>query len=76
MILNNIVKKSRFCEDELTELLRRIDPHIDSAQYYFKEDKEVVAVAYIDGYETVADVTGCNLRSMTIAILLSIGAEQ
>lgn len=76
MILNNIVKKSRFCEDELTELLRRIDPHIDSAQYYFKEDKEVVAVAYIDGYETVADVTGCNLYSMTIAILLSIGAEQ
>lgn len=76
MILNNIVKKSRFCEDELTELLRRIDPHIDSAQYYFKEDKEVVAVAYIDGCETVADVTGCNLHSMTIAILLSIGAEQ
>lgn len=76
MILNNIVKKSRFCEDELTELLRRIDPHIDSAQYYFKEDKEVVAVAYIDGHETVADVTGCNLHSMTIAILLSIGAEQ
>lgn len=76
MILNSIVEKSRFCRNELTELLRRIDPHIDTAQYYFKEDKEIVAVAYIEGDEKFAYVTGCSLHSMTTAVLLLIGAKQ
>ena len=75
MILNKIVEKSRFCRNELTELLRRIDPHIDMAEYRVNDEKETVIVTYIEGDEKITEVTGCGLHSMTAAVLLEIGVK-
>ena len=75
MILNKIVEKSRFCRNELTELLRRIDPHIDMAEYRVNDEKETVIITYIEGDEKIIEVTGCGLHSMTAAVLLEIGVK-
>lgn len=75
MILNKIVEKSRFCRNELTELLRRIDPHIDMAEYRVNDEKETVIITYIEGDEKITEVTGCGLHSMTAAVLLEIGVK-
>ena len=75
MILNKIVEKSRFCRNELTELLRRIDPHIDMAEYRVNDEKEAVIITYIEGDEKITEVTGCGLHSMTAAVLLEIGVK-
>lgn len=75
MILNKIVEKRRFCRNELTELLRRIDPHIDMAEYRVNDEKETVIVTYIEGGEKITEVTGCGLHSMTAAVLLEIGVK-
>lgn len=75
MMLNKIVEKSRFCRNELTELLRRIDPHIDMAEYRVNDEKETVIITYIEGDEKITEVTGCGLHSMTAAVLLEIGVK-
>ena len=75
MILNKIVEKRRFCRNELTELLRRIDPHIDMAEYRVNDEKETVIITYIEGDEKITEVTGCGLHSMTAAVLLEIGVK-
>lgn len=75
MILNKIAEKSRFCRNELTELLRRIDPHIDMAEYRVNDEKETVIITYIEGDEKITEVTGCGLHSMTAAVLLEIGVK-
>lgn len=75
MILNKVVEKSRFCKNELTELLRRIDPHIDTAEYLVNDEKETVIITYIEGDEKITEVTGCGLHSMTAAVLLEIGVK-
>lgn len=75
MILNKVVEKSRFCRNELTELLRRIDPHIDMAEYRVNDEKETVIITYIEGDEKITEVTGCGLHSMTAAVLLEIGVK-
>lgn len=75
MMLNKVVEKSRFCKNELTELLRRIDPHIDTAEYLVNDEKETVVITYIDGEEKITEVTGCGLHSITAAVLLKIGVK-
>ena len=75
MMSNKIVEKSRFCRNELTELLRRIDPHIDMAEYRVNDEKETVIITYIEGDEKITEVTGCGLHSMTATVLLEIGVK-
>lgn len=72
---SNYTEKSRFCKNELTELLRRIDPHIDTAEYLVNDERETVVITYIDGEEKITEVTGCGLHSITAAVLLKIGVK-
>ena len=63
-----IHEKQRFVTNELTALLKRIDPDIRGAVYTESNTAAHVVVSYRDKPARAIEVTGCDFRAITIKL--------
>lgn len=72
----DIHEKQSFVTDELTALLKRIDPDIRGAVYTESNVRAHVVISYADKPTRARCVTGCSLAEIADLALLEISKNQ
>lgn len=65
--------KKKFVEGPLQELIKAIDPDVESVEFESKRVAEVVKITYVNGLKVNIDVTADSKKAMVMDVMAAVG---